>query len=41
MKLHQLIDAKKKAKSEEERREFDRLIEERIRWLGSGQGNEP
>lgn len=42
MKLFELIEAKKKAKTEEERREFDRLIEERIRWIGSaGQGDGP
>lgn len=41
MKLYELYAEKKKAKNEEERREFDRLIEERIRWIGSGLGNEP
>lgn len=41
MKLHQLYDAKKNAKTDDDRRELDRLIEERIRWIGSGQGDEP
>lgn len=41
LKLFQLFDKKKDAKTDEERREYDRLIEERIRWIGSGQGDEP
>lgn len=41
MKLFELIEAKKKATTEDERREYDRLIEERIRWVGSGQVDEP
>ena len=41
MKLFELIEAKKKAKTEDEPRELDRLIEERIRWVGSGQGDGP
>jgi hypothetical protein len=38
-KLHELYDAKKTAQTDDERRELDRLIEERIRWVGSGQGD--
>lgn len=41
MKLHELFEARRRAKTDEERREYDRLIEERIRWIGSGQGDEP
>lgn len=40
MTLHELHDARRSAQTEDERREYDRLIEERIRWLGSGQGDE-
>ncbi|GEM_PF-4983201 len=40
MKLWQLYDLKNQAKTEDERHELDRLIEERIRWIGSGQGDE-
>lgn len=41
MKFHELWDLRKKAKTEDERAELDRLIEERIRLTGSGQGNGP
>ncbi|MDG2524212.1 hypothetical protein P6166_02420 [Stenotrophomonas sp. HITSZ_GD] len=41
MKLWQLYDAKKTAKTDDERRDIDRLIEERIRLIGAGQGDEP
>lgn len=37
--LHQLYDERKHAKTDDERAELDRLIEERIRWVGSGQGH--
>lgn len=41
LKFWQLIEKKKQAKTDEERTELDRLIEERIRWVGSGQGDAP
>ncbi|WP_338335664.1 hypothetical protein [Xanthomonas citri] len=41
LKFWQLIELKKKAEPDDERAELDRLIEERIRWVGSGQGDEP
>ncbi|WP_215905279.1 hypothetical protein [Xanthomonas arboricola] len=41
LKCWQLIEKKKQAQTDEERAELDRLIEERIRWVGSGQGDEP
>ncbi|WP_207306843.1 hypothetical protein [Xanthomonas oryzae] len=41
LKFWQLILLKKQAKTDDERAELDRLIEERIRWVGSGQGDEP
>jgi hypothetical protein len=40
-RLHQLYEAKKNAKTDDERRDIDRLIEERIRLIGAGQGHEP
>ncbi len=41
MKLYELYDAKKQAKTDDERRAYDQLIEERIRQVGAGQGDEP
>lgn len=41
LKFWQLIELKKKAEIDDERAELDRLIEERIRWVGSGQGDAP
>lgn len=41
LRFWQLIELKKIAETDEERAELDRLIEERIRWVGSGQGDEP
>lgn len=40
MKLFELIDAKKKAKTDEERHELERLIDELIRRMGLGQGDD-
>lgn len=40
-KLCELYEAKKTTTNECDRAELDRLIEERIRWIGSGQGHEP
>lgn len=39
-KLHELYDRRRSAQTEDELRELDQLIEERIRWVGSGQGDE-
>ncbi|GGD52566.1 hypothetical protein [Pseudoxanthomonas indica] len=41
MKLHELTEARRSAQTDDERREYDQLIEERIRLIGSGQGDEP
>ncbi len=39
LKLWQLIHQRKQATTNEERDRLDRLIEARIRWVGSGQGD--
>lgn len=39
MKLHELYDLRRRAQTNEERTEVDRLIAARIQWIGSGQGD--
>ncbi len=39
MKLHELYDRRRRAQTNEERTELDRLIAARIQWIGSGQGD--
>lgn len=40
MKLHELIEQRRRAYTHEERTELDRLIAARIKWIGSGQGDD-